>query len=1142
MIAIRWVNVLLLFWLLQLVCLEAAGDPEYPKQPIDAHKVLEGITEPFDIDSTNNLPAWKVLKNAADHKASGEHLQQALKEYGYIVKHSHLFSEMPPQERYDIFLSMAKLLKIMGFHQRAEALLYESIGYTQTPFESHFQLTLLALEKEDLSTAKMHLKNCLFLKETDTQVLIHFAAILMAEGKTHEAKFYISRILSVLEGKVLRLVELMKSGDQNSLFGGGKGALKDSASAEGSSEQKNIYNNINKWNRKRSRSRKPKPPAGSTEAEEVEDDVDTVFAPFAKRVEHAELQHWLEDLMLRVFHGDYHMTLLEKDASSNRGGAFYNPARTSNVLDTFQMFSNLYDWLADGEMTGRFVFDIGQALYECGKTEVGLMMMTRGHASSNPVLEGQVSVEIVKIRLALDYPMVPNSLAHILEAYLNMTQFLARSSYEPIDMENVMDVYWPLPLFPFSGLFTGPVMTELMYRFNGGPIRHDSPSVLWLSDSMMTAAPANASEPRRPRSPTSSDSRAQDTRIEIGIFGGHMSNHPVGLTVLHRLLSLDPARFRLTLLATPLYADHITRDIASKVDEIVNIPMATDLAWKTIEQKLHLDVLLFPDWQPFPDQLNILYQSRRIAPVQVCVFIRGTTCAAGDNIDFYMLPEDVYEFHRQSQAVNYALVSKTSGPGGDSYSLKIPPWLSAFHEQVVVLDWPVFTSQAVADVFKSVSALPDDSSVPKATDGKGRAGALSRLLTQPDPYATLIETEGQIFFDNQPVAIIATHPSLLHPLMDSVLIDILKATTSCQLQLLLVLPEIHFSDAMMIPKYRISWARRLVRRLWLKAGSLSNRIRLLPAPVSDKRLLYLYRQADMVLDSFPYGSSLHSHALALSVGTPVVTMRSGLTLSTDPVELDELRKEIVSAHSKRLSSNPVFQYILKHDVPWVPTNCPLAAFYRRLSQGDTMGRKGFPGVGTPVDDYTLEDLLVASDTRHYQHIVSLLATDKEAAYRVRVKLLDAIDKRKDLDHWQPAGTAPVRDRMGGGTTRMHMNEDLEAFLSAAGKNYAELRVARRAKNAPTTAPGSPAGAGTGSHRRSSADSLMNHRAAEAEEDQQQKQKKQSREQQKRKKQQNEEKRPEKGDSLHPQRAGPKKSRQAADGHGYFRSLLEAWIA
>ena len=44
--------------------------------------------------------------------------------------------------------------------------------------------------------------------------------------------------------------------------------------------------------------------------------------------------------------------------------------------------------------------------------------------------------------------------------------------------------------------------------------------------------------------------------------------------------------------------------------------MDTTAAWKIIES-LHIDVLLFPDYQPFPDQQSVLFQSRRIAPVQV---------------------------------------------------------------------------------------------------------------------------------------------------------------------------------------------------------------------------------------------------------------------------------------------------------------------------------------------------------------------------------------------------------------------------------------------------------------------------------------------------------------------------------------------
>ena len=56
---------------------------------------------------------------------------------------------MPMNEKYDVFLSMANLLKRMGFHQKAELLLYEAMSYSQEPYEAHMQLGLIFLDKED---------------------------------------------------------------------------------------------------------------------------------------------------------------------------------------------------------------------------------------------------------------------------------------------------------------------------------------------------------------------------------------------------------------------------------------------------------------------------------------------------------------------------------------------------------------------------------------------------------------------------------------------------------------------------------------------------------------------------------------------------------------------------------------------------------------------------------------------------------------------------------------------------------------------------------------------------------------------------------------------------------------------------------
>ena len=103
-----------------------------------------------------------------------------------------------------------------------------------------------------------------------------------------------------------------------------------------------------------------------------------------------------------------------------------------------------------------------------------------------------------------------------------------------------------------------------------------------------------------------------------GILGGHFNGHAVGQLLLHRLLHNLNARkaFRITLIALPLIPDAVTPAIAALADRIVNLPADTARAWHLLE-KLDLDVLLFPDWQPFPDQQSVLFQSTRIAPVQV---------------------------------------------------------------------------------------------------------------------------------------------------------------------------------------------------------------------------------------------------------------------------------------------------------------------------------------------------------------------------------------------------------------------------------------------------------------------------------------------------------------------------------------------
>ena len=71
-------------------------------------RVLEGVIKSFDSFRPSEIPLWKQMKNSADQKAVNMMLQHAM------------------EERSDI---LSKLLKMMGFQQRAELLLYEAMSY-----------------------------------------------------------------------------------------------------------------------------------------------------------------------------------------------------------------------------------------------------------------------------------------------------------------------------------------------------------------------------------------------------------------------------------------------------------------------------------------------------------------------------------------------------------------------------------------------------------------------------------------------------------------------------------------------------------------------------------------------------------------------------------------------------------------------------------------------------------------------------------------------------------------------------------------------------------------------------------------------------------------------------------------------------
>ena len=300
-------------------------------------------------------------------------------------------------------------------------------------------------------------------------------------------------------------------------------------------------------------------------------------------------------------------------------------------------------------------------------------------------------------------------------------------------IENSLDVYWPIPYIYFSALPLSPIINGLNKRFIGGPQRKIQRKSEWLKH------PKEFSSVSTSLSKVSSSS-SPDRRIAIGIFGGHMNNHPVGQIVLHRVLTeLSSALFKITLIATPLIPDDMTKYIASMMHSIVNLPLDTKAAWNVIDQ-LIIDVMLFPDWQPFPDQQAFFFHSRRIAPVQICLFIRGGSCGS-TSIDYYILPDELYDHYKEMTRLFW----ERHG-------------VQSFSEQVLLIDWKIYTQQSIHEMAQAT-----------LLQGTGNTDV------------GVNEIEGRIFFEGQPVAVYAADPSYCHPLMDEVLFRVMHSCPSLQI-------------------------------------------------------------------------------------------------------------------------------------------------------------------------------------------------------------------------------------------------------------------------------------------------------------------------------------------------------------------------
>jgi tetratricopeptide (TPR) repeat protein len=386
---------------------DAHVSPSAPAEPsIAKYAVFEGVLEPFrrvdnrrrentasireaEAQGEEEEVPWRVMKRHADSLAAAHppQLQAALAEYSQLIRHPDTFSEMPASQRYDAFLSMARILKMMGHYQKAELLLFEALTHSEDPSEAHLQLALLYIDGEDLERAKVHIKNCLFHKEADVSMLVHLTVVLICQGRIQEARFYTSRVLSLLESRLQQQHMSSNRGTASSM-----------------------------------------------------------------QIHHQNFLSGIEDLVGRVFHCEYRFV-------------------PSAAPELFRLFTSLHSWMTNGEMSGRFLFDLGQALYESGRPRVGLSMMRSGHLDSERgvVTEPRTtSTEVVSLRTGLEFPPIPESVGKVLQSYINITSYLVSTSnsfLRDVSLENIQDVYWPLPLLQGSGLPISPVIRETLSRF-----------------------------------------------------------------------------------------------------------------------------------------------------------------------------------------------------------------------------------------------------------------------------------------------------------------------------------------------------------------------------------------------------------------------------------------------------------------------------------------------------------------------------------------------------------------------------------------------------------------------------------------------------------------------------------------------------
>ena len=388
---------------------------EEGKSLVDYGSLLEGITEPFAASAhARTTPLWAQTKASADAKAAQLLFPQAVQEYVSLLRQPSLLLAMPLDVRHEVFLSLAQLLRTMGFAHRAELLLYEAISYAEDAFAAHAALARLSLAKEDSVRAAQHLKHCLVSRERDAETLVTLAALLWAaEGRVHEARFFLSRAV-----EEMTKARNSKHENNNDTNNNNSKKNKNKNSVEGTEESTQA-----------SLSQESTP--GNSQEREEEGETEEVFA------------EWLESLLVRVLHGEFRLSL---SSPHSRTITHSGTDTQTHGEDSLSHFLALQHAITEDSLSPQSLFSLGERLCEKGRPRSGRALMQRAltrahsHSQTHP-LAHNLTVENMQLRLSLHIPAVSLSLTHTLQSYVNLKQQLALTaeSFSPLDLSTHTD-------------------------------------------------------------------------------------------------------------------------------------------------------------------------------------------------------------------------------------------------------------------------------------------------------------------------------------------------------------------------------------------------------------------------------------------------------------------------------------------------------------------------------------------------------------------------------------------------------------------------------------------------------------------------------------------------------------------------------